>query len=244
MINSVQFSEVFLSKSLLTNIIAVVIVGLSFCFIGTPYQTVLWNVGFYALSCALTNWIAVIMLFDKIPFLYGSGVIPTRFEEVKKGIKSLVMSEFFTQDNISNVLSKVKLDKEKWQEIANEVDYDKIYDALVEGILESKIGAVLSMMGGQKAVEPLREGVQIKLKVAFKEILSDDNLQQKLVDKFALSHQGNFLVTIEKIIDNRLANLTPNMVKEIIQKMIRHHLGWLVVWGGVFGGFIGLVAAV
>jgi uncharacterized membrane protein YheB (UPF0754 family) len=51
----------------------------------------------------------------------------------------------------------------------------------------------------------------------------------------------NLIIKIEQIIDNRLADLTPKMVKEIIQKMIRKHLGWLVVWGGVFGCLIGLV---
>ena len=44
---------------------------------------------------------------------------------------------------------------------------------------------------------------------------------------------------VEQIIDNRLAELTPEQVKDIIQEMIHKHLGWLVVWGGVFGGIIG-----
>ena len=40
----------------------------------------------FALSGGITNWIAIHMLFEKIPF-YGSGVIPKRFEEFKTGIK-------------------------------------------------------------------------------------------------------------------------------------------------------------
>jgi len=35
------------------------------------------------------------MLFEKIPFLYGSGVIELRFKDFKSGIKNLVMSQFF-----------------------------------------------------------------------------------------------------------------------------------------------------
>ena len=49
---------------------------------------------------------------------------------------------------------------------------------------------------------------------------------------------------VSDIIDQRLSELTPQLVKEIIQTMIRKHLGWLVVWGGVFGGVIGFIAAV
>ena len=49
---------------------------------------------------------------------------------------------------------------------------------------------------------------------------------------------------IEKIIDDRLNQLTPKMVKDIIQDMIKKHLGWLVVWGGFFGGLIGLIFSI
>ncbi|MBT3504282.1 MAG: DUF445 domain-containing protein, partial [Piscirickettsiaceae bacterium] len=46
---------------------------------------------------------------------------------------------------------------------------------------------------------------------------------------------------VEHVVNARLDELTPQMVKDIIQTMIRQHLGWLVVWGGVFGGLIGLL---
>ena len=45
----------------------------------------------------------------------------------------------------------------------------------------------------------------------------------------------------EKILDARLAELSPEDIKLIIQKMIKEHLGWLVVWGGFFGGLLGLI---
>jgi hypothetical protein len=44
-------------------------------------------------------------------------------------------------------------------------------------------------------------------------------------------------------VQQRLEELTPQMVKEIMQQMIQDHLGWLVIWGGLFGGLIGLVTA-
>ena len=46
------------------------------------------------------------------------------------------------------------------------------------------------------------------------------------------------------IIDKRLDQLTPQMVKEIVQAMIQRHLGWLVVWGCAIGGVIGLLVTV
>lgn len=243
MINSAQFVRASSNKSFLTNAIAALLVVLSYFFMNTPYERVLSNVGYFALSCALTNWIAIVMLFEKVPFLYGSGIIPARFEAFKHGLKNLVMQEFFTQDNIDKVLSQAAIDKEKWQGVAEFIDYDKIYDALVEGILESKIGKIITMMGGQNAIEPLREPVQQKLAMAFEGLLADEDLHKKLAEKLSVGSQEQFLVTIERIVDHRIAKLTPHMVKEIIQKMIREHLGWLVVWGGVFGGLIGLVTS-
>ncbi|PCH94084.1 MAG: DUF445 domain-containing protein, partial [Gammaproteobacteria bacterium] len=54
---------------------------------------------------------------------------------------------------------------------------------------------------------------------------------------------ANMQEKVGDIIEKRLNELTPQLVKEIIQAMIKKHLGWLVVWGGVFGGIIGLAAA-
>ena len=44
---------------------------------------------------------------------------------------------------------------------------------------------------------------------------------------------------VSSIIQHRLNELTPTMVKDIVADMIQQHLGWLVVWGAVFGGAIG-----
>ncbi len=66
-----------------------------------------------------------------------------------------------------------------------------------------------------------------------------------MISQSAASHDTVDVVVdkVNGIVEKRLNELTPRMVKEIIQEMIRSHLGWLVVWGGVFGGLIGLVAS-
>ena len=62
------------NKSLTTNLIA----GL--CFLGSylwygDFASLLRISALFSLSGALTNWLAVYMLFEKIPFLYGSGIL-------------------------------------------------------------------------------------------------------------------------------------------------------------------------
>ena len=86
------------NKSLTTNIAALAIIAVSY--LSPKYNEIIYLIGLFALSGGITNWLAIHMLFEKVPFFYGSGVIPSRFEEFKLGIKHLIMTEFFTPQNI------------------------------------------------------------------------------------------------------------------------------------------------
>ena len=99
----------------------------------------------------------------------------------------------------------------------------KKYLKLVEAIKESSLGSMLEMVGGEKALEPLKELVESKIRETIK-ISPDKNLQNKLPDKLGDE--------IESIIDSQLNELSPEQVKNIVKDIIHKHLGWLVVWGG------------
>jgi len=226
----------FVNKSFVTNMLALGLIVLSYSLKGS-YQATLNQIGLFALSGALTNWLAVFMLFEKIPLLYGSGVILVRFAEFKQGLRQLIMQEFFNERTLETVLPKEK----DWQDIVDKLDYNKLYESLVAGILASPFGSMISVMGTAKMTESLRRPLQKKLRVAMRDMMAEKALQDKLAEK--LVGGKKLLATVEEMVDCRLAQLTPLQVKEIIQAMIRKHLGWLVVWGGVFGGVIGGVAS-
>ena len=95
-----------MDKSLATNLIALLIVIVGLLMNGDPGDYVL-NTGLFALSGGITNWLAVHMLFERVPGFYGSGVIPARFEEFKGGIKALVMEQFFSTENLESFFSKL-----------------------------------------------------------------------------------------------------------------------------------------
>jgi uncharacterized membrane-anchored protein YjiN (DUF445 family) len=224
-----------MNKSAATNLIAL---GVTLTGIVAPaYGDVVFMTGLFALSGGVTNWIAVHMLFEKVPFLYGSGVIPTRFEEFKAGIKQLIVQEFFTREHIERFFANNGMLSA--DAVADRVDFDRIFEHLTDAIVESPMGNMLNMVGGRKALEPLKEPVTAKLRGILDELVGGSSDGDDGEDFTA-----GLIAQVEQIIDSRLAELTPGKVKDIVEDMIRQHLGWLVVWGGVFGGLIGLVVSI
>ena len=204
------------------------------------------TVGMFALSGAITNWLAIHMLFEKVPGLYGSGVIPARFEDFKKGIRDLMMNQFFTEENIDRLLSGTNgnMPDLHLAPVIEKVDLSASFDSLVKVIMESSFGGMLGMFGGQEALLPLKEPFIINMKESLIEMTQQESFLTLLKDEIEQPDVLSELRTkVEHIIEQRLNELTPTLVKGIIQTMIKEHLGWLVVWGGVFGGLIGLVAA-
>lgn len=242
MVGSQQFNSA-ISKSTVTYLFSVGLIGLSYFFINTPYQAMLSDVGFFALSGAVTNWLAIYLIFEKVPLLYGSGVIQERFHEFKRGLQKLIIAEFFTKERVTKALIQALSQNIAWQSLAQTIDYDKIFDALCEGVLESSLGKMLSLVGGKDMLESMRPKVTTKLAQVVDDTLADEDWQKRLIDKLA-EKQDNIYAALEDIIKSQIDQLTPHMVKTIIQDMIRLHLGWLVVWGGVFGGLIGLIASI
>ena len=221
-----------INKSLITNLVSIFIICIGY-FYKDEYSFILLT-GVFALSGSITNWIAVHMLFEKIPFLYGSGVILDRFEDIKLGIKNLILQELFTETQINNFL--LESNEGVSEKIIEKIDFDKVFIGLVEAIESSQLGGMLAMVGGRKALDPLKEPFTKKLKVMIEDFITKNTSNDPNVNTTA-----SLLSKIENILDARLADLSPEDIKNIIQRMIKEHLGWLVVWGGFFGGLLGLV---
>jgi uncharacterized membrane protein YheB (UPF0754 family) len=230
-----------LNKSFITNALALTLIGLSFLF--EKYHKEFLYTGLFALSGALTNQLAIHMLFEKIPFLYGSGVIPARFEAFKRAIKELIMEQFFTKERLDAFFAKEE-QKIDLTPIIEKTDFSIAYEALAKTVMDSPFGGMLGMFGGERALEGLREPFTQKMKSAIIKIVNSKAFKSNLHEYLQSSTLGDdMLCSIEKIVQSRLDELSAQMVKEIVQKLIQEHLGWLVVWGGVFGGLIGLLGS-
>ncbi|MBU2923649.1 DUF445 family protein [Colwellia sp. 4_MG-2023] len=231
-----------MNKSIITNFIALIstLLGL---YLGNH---ILYTVGLFALSGAITNWLAIHMLFEKVPLLYGSGVIPARFEDFKLAIRQLMMEQFFTKENIDRFLSNgsgaaTSIDLTN---VIEKIDLTPAFNNLVAVIENSSFAPMLAMVGGSEALQPMKTPFIEKMKVSIQEISQSEQFTTLLREELEQPDMiENLQAKVSDIIEKRLNELTPQLVKEIIQAMIKKHLGWLVVWGGIFGGIIGLIAA-
>ncbi len=240
-----DYKEYLENKSFMTNLISVGVIFIGYIWPGQ--SEFIKSIGFFALSGAITNWLAIHMLFEKVPYLYGSGVIPARFEEFKLSIKQLMMQQFFTVENIEQFIESEEEQGKgvlNLEPLLNAVNYDKVYEGLVSSIMESSFGGMLMMMGGEEALVPLKEPFTEKMKITLTEMVDSDRFKTALKQGLdAHKIGGDIIGKIESVIDKRLSELTPQLVKEMVQAIIREHLGWLVVWGGVFGGLMGALFA-
>jgi uncharacterized membrane protein YheB (UPF0754 family) len=232
-----------LNKSLVSNIISVLFIVVGYVL---DNQIVL-TVGLFALSGAFTNWLAIHMLFEKVPLLYGSGVIQNRFEEFKDAIENMMMNQFFSKENLNKFFSSEFSNDDKkfdFSQLIEQTDFTPAYDSLKSAVMESSFGGMLGMFGGEKVLEPLKDPFTKKMKSSILAIAATQSFQQTLKQSLNTSDISDDIYNkISTVVDKRLDELTPKMVKEVVQQMIKEHLGWLVVWGGVFGGLIGLVSS-
>lgn len=245
-------------KHLTPNLLAAALVLLSFA-LPAPWQALMLSTGLFALSGALTNWLAVHMLFERVPGLYGSGVITLHFEEFKAGILRMVHEELFSKDKVERLLSAKsrsapdgnKTDSNTdslgaaidLEPMLTAIDLDAAYDQLVATIAESSFGSMLAMVGGEAALQPLREPFKERMRGFLADAARSPRIQAAIGEQLGKAASSErFVNRLDQLLRARLDEMTPEMVRDIMQRMIREHLGWLVIWGGVFGGVIGLVA--
>jgi len=189
-----------MNKSLITDLISLALIAISFVVV-EPFANAILFTGLFALSGALTNQIAIHMLFEKVPFLYGSGVILLRFEAFKTSIKELMMNQFFTKEQLNDFFAQEEKKIDLTPVIQN-ADFSPAYDALTKTVMESQFGSMLGMFGGEKALETMREPFTNKLKVAVITIANSDSFNDQIkIHLKDSSLSDDMLASIETVID-------------------------------------------
>ena len=206
------------------------------------------------------------MLFDRIPGLAGSGVIQSRFTEIREEIKRLILDQFFTEENLHQFLREktaevdllsylkgedggnpaVTFVETQWDQLTSPEVLDPLLDEQVENIFESSaLGGLLSLVGKDTILDIVRtfvESFTCSLKKKVLETARDFSANPSTLKLDIERLVADIRREVDSLLERRLEDLSPQDVKRIIEDVIRKHLGWLVVWGNVFGGLIGLGA--
>ena len=192
-----------------------------------------------------TNWLAVTMLFTRIPFVVGSGVIPVRFVSIRETVKDVILDNFFDVAFLGEYLGK------KLKEMGGSVDataqvnsllagddFDRQLDERLEGLGQLPEFAPIIAMGMQPAsLKPMIKPFVIELALDVSPVLKD-----KLTDIDFIVNIEDVRGAIEAYLNARIQTLTAEKVTRLLSFVIRDHLDWLVVWGCVFGSIIGVLS--
>jgi len=158
------------------------------------------------------------------------------------------MGQFFDKADLQSFFNELgdgstKL-KSKVAEGIGELDLDSAFESLLDVIMTSSFSGMLGMLGGRDALASLKTPFIDKMKEFFASELASSAMQEKIEAALRSSIDDEAIrEKLESLIDQRLDEMTPHMVKVIVQDMIHKHLGWLVVWGCAFGGILGLLVA-
>jgi hypothetical protein len=169
-----------MDKGTFSNLVSAAVTGAGLLLPAGTARDLVLSVGLFALSGGVTNALAVKMLFDRIPGLIGSGVIPARFQEIREKVRSVILEHFFDEAHLGRFLEKHRgeLDWKKyvrqagdgrdpvrgiiekhWDALVSPERLQPFVDAEVEKLLDSKIGGLLIMVGVDTVKPAVRQFV-------------------------------------------------------------------------------------
>ncbi len=231
-----------MKRSTLLNIFFLLLLIASF-YIEPPYKNYCYYSALFALSGALTNEIAIFMIFNKVPYLYGSGVIEQNFEKFKTSLKTIIMEQFFSKEKIDRFL-ELELENLDFNKVVDNIDFSPAFESLKESIMESKFGSIINMLGGENALESLKVTFNKKLNSSIKSIINSNAFKNQLKNISKQQKSELVIAKIDTIINERLNELSPKDVNSLIKELIKEHLDWLIVWGAIFGALFGLLSTI
>ncbi len=213
-----------------------------------PYQLLLSG-GLLGLSGSLTNSLAIHMLFERIPLVYGSGIIALNFREIKQDLEELMIRQFFNGEQIQRFLAKESggetqgsLELARLAQSDELIDFDHLFTRFKSSLSQSFANNPLAQMA-LPLLESKRSQIIEAIRSAMAEELARPELEDKLRGLLELFSSEQFEQHVRQLIRGRLDEMTPQMVKELVRHMMESKLVWLVIWGAILGALLGLLSA-
>jgi hypothetical protein len=255
-----------MDKGTFSNFVSAGVFGVGWVLPRGNAQDLVLSIGMCALSGGITNSLAVKMLFDRIPSLAGSGVIPARFKEIRAKVKSLILEHFFEEAYLHRFFSDTerKIDwkrylkprspqdkaplgtyvEAQWEKLSAREVVQPIIDQQIEKLTDSSVGGLLLMVGVDSvkpAVNEFVNGFMVSMRAKVFEIAAQADSSSPDVTLDEEKIIADIRANVDVLLTRKLEELDAMAVKRMMDDVIRTHLGWLVVWGNVFGAVLGVV---
>lgn len=255
-----------MDKGTVSNVTSTCVLVLGLLLDSSPAQGWILSAGLFAFSGGITNWLAVKMLFDKIPGLIGSGVIPARFREIRRKVKDLILEHFFDEEYLRRFFAEHQKDvdwsryvkssgsdkspvtsfvEQQWDKLTAAEAIQPIIDEQIDKLSDSSVGGFLMIVGidnirpaVNRFVSAFVASMQEKV-LAAAENVTTSQLQIEIDEERVVE---DIRTQVEPLLEKKLEELHADDVKRMMEDVIRNHLGWLIVWGNVFGGALGILA--
>lgn len=257
-----------IDKGTLSNLISALLLILGLLLGESPFQAMILSAGLFALSGGITNSLAIKMLFDRIPGLVGSGVIPARFRDIRREVKRLILENFFSEEYLQTFLADnageidwsayLKASKKtegrftafveaQWDRLSAPEAIRPVVRIQIDRLRDSTLGTLMMLVGSDTIEEVVTKFISSFLAAMKSRVLDAAAELRPGLDLLALELDedrvaSDLRVLLCRLVDRKLEELDADKVKRMMQDVMRRHLGWLVVWGNVFGGLLGLVA--
>ena len=110
----------------------------------------LWTAGAFGIFGGFMNWLAVLLLFKRVPLLIGSGVIPRNFVAIRSAIGSVVTETFLDDEFLRRAVSQ------KSGELMHALRLDESLRRVLESDeISSAVDARLKDFSGRPEVESI-----------------------------------------------------------------------------------------
>ncbi|XP_031552060.1 uncharacterized protein LOC116289312 [Actinia tenebrosa] len=202
--------------------------------------------GLFGFTGGVTNWIAVKLIFSRIPRLFCSGALFKYFVTVREVVADFIIEAFFSSSQVKRYMQNkifCLLDSENFdQSLLNILNSEKI-TSIVEKklnlLMASPEGLMLQSLGVTK----------LRLRPVIMSYITD--MRSYTSPLLIASLQSSELSDTEKIrgqiidvIATRTQQISPQQVQQIITEALYKYLSSLVVWGNLFGAIVGCIIEV
>ena len=159
------------------------------------------SAGLFGFAGGVTNWLAVKMLFDRVPLLVGSGVIPRQFKEIRAALKTMVI-ESFIAERAKDVLGNTLDISGGVKAALAGPDVDATMERTLTNISETEDGKMLksvgAMVGGMAGLVPKLKPVVEGFAVEVGELLASN------LDPAKLISVDKVLVEVDRLLEEKV----------------------------------------